>query len=117
MNKNQFAGQTLGLFFAPNRAEQMEILAQALRNHGAEIQTIKDEKEIGVVIAAAGPLPRMRAIISDSSIIHVLTADALMAAKIDLVCVNLEGKGPRIIPCENRILGDFVQNSLRPAEV
>ena len=111
MKKIDIANQVIGLFFSQENKEQRSKLAEAFETEGAIVRTIKDEKELELIMADEGP-GRPRAIIFDSTVFPIKTAEALVDAKIEPVCVTMLPKGARVIPGESREIGTFVQNVL-----
>jgi hypothetical protein len=109
MEKPSITNLNIGLFFSPENEEKGTMITNALTKAGAIVRVIKDEKELDKVLQYQESELRPFAIIFDSTIFKLDTADALVEAKIKAVAISFSPKGARVIAGEANFLGTFVQ--------
>jgi hypothetical protein len=113
MKKTFIANLNIGLFFSPENLEKGTLITQALEKEGANVRIIKNEEDLNITLhdmIGRDDEHILDAILFDSTVFGVDTADTLVKAKISPIAIDFSlPKGARVQAGESRILGSFIQ--------
>jgi hypothetical protein len=108
MKNNAIANMNIGLFFSPEKLEKRTLIAGALKEAGARVQTISDSNELDRILRDTNPGLRPNAIIFEN-VIELSVAEDILKAEISPIAISFLPKGARVQAGDSRELGTFIQ--------